>query len=307
MKYNGFYYRMSESSMKKVLVEKYGKQYANEIMRKSKKTYRELVEKADDIGDGNPMEAFTRRFLHGRCISRAEALHIPAHVLKFPLVLHGKLRIRAPVRKSNAARAGLCDKLKVVRDDDDGLFPPHLAYKRRAAIQTFRVLPGRRLIQHYNGLFRQKRRHERQLLHLPAGKGKRVSVAALPHAHAPHKRLGGLVKLRRGGVAVFKLIYDGISEELELGLLHDEHDLRSKLLGRSATAEECDLPRGGLIKPRDELAKRRLAAAAAAAQHDAAPRRNAPGGLLQGRLFRLRVLKFKFKIYHTNHFFLSVS
>ncbi|MDO4842687.1 MAG: hypothetical protein Q3982_08445, partial [Phoenicibacter congonensis] len=73
MKYNGFYYRMFESSMKKVLVEKYGKQYANEIMRKSKKTYRELVEKADDIGDGNPMEAFTRRFLHGRCISRAEA------------------------------------------------------------------------------------------------------------------------------------------------------------------------------------------------------------------------------------------
>lgn len=52
MKYNGFYYRMFESSMKKVLVEKYGKQYANEIMRKSKKTYRELVEKADDIGDG---------------------------------------------------------------------------------------------------------------------------------------------------------------------------------------------------------------------------------------------------------------
>lgn len=197
MKYNGFYCRMFESSMKKVLVEKYGKQYANEIMRKSKK--------------------------------------------------------------------------------------------------------------HYNGLFRQKRRHERQLLHLPAGKGKRVPVAALPHAHAPQKRLGGSVKLRRGGVAVFKLIYDGIGEELELGLLHDEHDLRSKLLGRSAPAEERDLPRGGLIKPRDELAERRLAAAAAAAQHDAAPRRNAPGGLLQGRLLRLRVPKCKFKIYHTSHFFLSVS
>lgn len=42
MKYNGFYYRMFESSMKKVLVEKYGKQYANEIMRKSKKTYNGL-------------------------------------------------------------------------------------------------------------------------------------------------------------------------------------------------------------------------------------------------------------------------
>ena len=71
MKYNGFYYWMFESSMKKVLVEKYGKQYANEIMRKSKKTYRELVEKADDIGDGNPM-AYNELFALAVCGKREE-------------------------------------------------------------------------------------------------------------------------------------------------------------------------------------------------------------------------------------------
>ena len=55
MKYNGFYFWMFKSPMKKVLAEKYGKAYASQIMKKSKKLYRELVEKADDIGDDNPM------------------------------------------------------------------------------------------------------------------------------------------------------------------------------------------------------------------------------------------------------------
>lgn len=55
MKYNGFYFFMFKGSMKKVLAEKYGKQYSAEIIKKSKKVYRELVEKAEDIGDDNPM------------------------------------------------------------------------------------------------------------------------------------------------------------------------------------------------------------------------------------------------------------
>ena len=55
MKYNGFYFWMFKGPMKKVLTEKYGREYASEIMKKSKKVYRELVEKADDIGDDNPM------------------------------------------------------------------------------------------------------------------------------------------------------------------------------------------------------------------------------------------------------------
>ena len=55
MKYNGFYFWMFKGSMKKVLAEEYGKTYAAEIMKKSKKVYRELVKQADDIGDDNPM------------------------------------------------------------------------------------------------------------------------------------------------------------------------------------------------------------------------------------------------------------
>ena len=41
--------------MKKVLIEKYDKAYASEIIKKSKKTYRKLIEEADDIGNDNPM------------------------------------------------------------------------------------------------------------------------------------------------------------------------------------------------------------------------------------------------------------
>ena len=55
MKYNGFYFWVFEKPMKKVLIEKYEKEYALEIIKKSKKVYREIVEKADDIGSDNPM------------------------------------------------------------------------------------------------------------------------------------------------------------------------------------------------------------------------------------------------------------
>ena len=55
MKYKGFYFLLFKGSMKKVLIEKYDKAYASEIIKKSKKIYRELVEKMDDIGEDNPM------------------------------------------------------------------------------------------------------------------------------------------------------------------------------------------------------------------------------------------------------------
>ena len=55
MKYNGFYFWMFQRPMKKVLSEQYGKPYAAQIMKQSKKVYRDLVAKADDIGDDNPM------------------------------------------------------------------------------------------------------------------------------------------------------------------------------------------------------------------------------------------------------------
>ena len=55
MKYNGFYFWMFKNPMKKALAEQYGKPYAAQIMKKSKRIYRELVEAADDVGDDNPM------------------------------------------------------------------------------------------------------------------------------------------------------------------------------------------------------------------------------------------------------------
>ena len=55
MKYNSFYFLLFKGQMKKVLIEKYDKAYASEIIRRSKITYRELIEEADDIGKDNPM------------------------------------------------------------------------------------------------------------------------------------------------------------------------------------------------------------------------------------------------------------
>ena len=46
---------MFKHPMKKILAEKYGPAYAAEIMKKSRTVYRQLVERAVDIGDGNPM------------------------------------------------------------------------------------------------------------------------------------------------------------------------------------------------------------------------------------------------------------
>ena len=55
MKYNGFYFWMFKGSMKKVLAQQYGKQYAAQVMKRSAQVYRQLVAEAEDIGDDNPM------------------------------------------------------------------------------------------------------------------------------------------------------------------------------------------------------------------------------------------------------------
>lgn len=55
MKYKGFYFLLFKGPMKKVLIEKYNKAYALEIIKNSKKVYRELVKNMDDIGEDNPM------------------------------------------------------------------------------------------------------------------------------------------------------------------------------------------------------------------------------------------------------------
>ena len=55
MKYKCFYFLFFKRPMKKVLEEKYDKAYASEIIKNSKKVYRELVKNMDDIGEDNPM------------------------------------------------------------------------------------------------------------------------------------------------------------------------------------------------------------------------------------------------------------
>lgn len=55
MKYKGFYFLLFKGPMRKVLIEKYNKAYALEIIKNSKKVYRELVKNMDDIGEDNPM------------------------------------------------------------------------------------------------------------------------------------------------------------------------------------------------------------------------------------------------------------
>lgn len=61
MRYNGLYFYLFQHPMKKVLTEKYGREYAGEIIKKSRKIYRKLIEEADDIGHDNPM-AYNERF-----------------------------------------------------------------------------------------------------------------------------------------------------------------------------------------------------------------------------------------------------
>ena len=66
MKYNGFFYWLFSSPMKRVIAEKHGRAFADEVMKKGKPIYRKLIEEADDIGDDNPMaynELFALAFI----------------------------------------------------------------------------------------------------------------------------------------------------------------------------------------------------------------------------------------------------
>ena len=66
MKYNGFFYWLFKGTMRKVIAEEYGEDFAKDVIKKSKATYRKIVEEADDIGDDNPMgynELFALAFI----------------------------------------------------------------------------------------------------------------------------------------------------------------------------------------------------------------------------------------------------
>ena len=67
MKYNGFYFNLFSSPMKKVLTEKYGKEYTSSIMKKSKCLYKTLVEEANDIGSDTQWHATNFLLLYLSC------------------------------------------------------------------------------------------------------------------------------------------------------------------------------------------------------------------------------------------------
>lgn len=55
MKYNGFYFALFRGTMKRVLAERYGAEFAGETMKKAGTIYKKLVLEAEDIGEDNPM------------------------------------------------------------------------------------------------------------------------------------------------------------------------------------------------------------------------------------------------------------
>lgn len=55
MRYNGLYFSLFRGTMKKVLTERYGKDFARKAMRKAAPLYQRIVRDADDLGKGNPM------------------------------------------------------------------------------------------------------------------------------------------------------------------------------------------------------------------------------------------------------------
>ena len=82
MKYSGFYYALFQGTMKKVLVEHYGKSFAANTMRHAKGIYKRLVLEADEMGAGNPMaynELFALAFIAPYLASEK---HIAPEVIK---------------------------------------------------------------------------------------------------------------------------------------------------------------------------------------------------------------------------------
>jgi len=61
MKYNGFFFDLFRGTMKKVLTEYYGPDFAGKTMKAAKPLYKRVVTEAPDLGRGNPM-AFNEQF-----------------------------------------------------------------------------------------------------------------------------------------------------------------------------------------------------------------------------------------------------
>ena len=95
-----------------------------------------------------------------------------------------------------------------------------------------------------------------------------MPVAAVPHIHTFQQRFRFCFKLWCHRMAVLQFVQDGVGEELELRLLKDEQHLFLQLLPALRLPKQKNLPAGGLVKPRDQLADGRFAAAVCAHKAD---------------------------------------
>ena len=197
-----------------------------------------------------------------------KTLHILPHCLQFPRRPNGKFRFGAPVCQPDAAVAGTCNQLEVVSYNEDSLFFAHFTDKRRAPRKAFGILPRSRLVKYDDRLVRKVCHYQRQFLHLPAGKRKRVTVATFPHAHVFEDFFRSLFKFRRYCVPVLQLVQNGICEKLKFSFLHNEQNLFLKLFWLLRLAEKRDFAVGGAVKSRNHLTYRGFSTAVGAHQPD---------------------------------------
>ena len=252
-------------------------------VRRSKKKQRRIYGKYEPVigsGDhnhhGEPEKQLRRRvealFRLRRHMpglrSMPEALHILPDALHITLGLHRKLLLSMPLRQSDTAVTGFCNKLQIVRNYNDGLFLAHPADQRCTPLKSLGILPCRRLVEYNDGLIGEIRHHQRQLLHLSAGERERMPVAAFPHPHAPQKPLCFFFKIGCCGMSVLQLLKDRTGEKLELRLLHDEKDFPLQTFRCMCRAVKTDRAAGRAVQSGKQLADCRFSAAVCADQAD---------------------------------------
>lgn len=94
MKYKGIYWRLFSPFIHKSIESRFGKDLANQTIRKGKEQYRKLLAQADDLGPGNPMASnayfayvFSAAWLGSdKQISPQEMAQVMTDVLSGPLL-----------------------------------------------------------------------------------------------------------------------------------------------------------------------------------------------------------------------------
>ena len=95
-----------------------------------------------------------------------------------------------------------------------------------------------------------------------------MPVAAVPHIHTFQQRFRSLLELRCDLVPVLQFMQNRVRKKLELRLLKDEQHLLLQLLWILRLSEKHYSAAGGAVKPCNQLADGRFAAAVCAHETD---------------------------------------